>query len=380
VDDQLTEDRVNLALASNATPESPEGSSLVAKIRAEESSYAMLLSQYEKARLEAVLRANSISVIEPAVAPARPSKPNIKLNLALAAAVGLLAGLGLAFMYENLVPTIHSGDELVALTKLNLVGRIPKLRRRGRPGERGRDLKVEELSGPAAGPFHTLGLSILSGHSGPTPRTVIISSAEPGAGKSTMTAYLGAALTEIGRQVIIVDGDQPRPSLHRIFDLPLSPGLVDAALDPTLLQRCLRNTRIPGLRVLTAGSPGVDQLAFWHGAKLVEAVKRLAAEADVVIWDTPPVLATVDAKLLAPLADLVLLVVAEDQTTVRQLNLAIEQLCQAGCETPGILYNKTKDGAYGYYSYYHSGSETPPVKHGRFSLNKGTPAPMRREA
>jgi capsular exopolysaccharide synthesis family protein len=340
VEAQLAEDRADLALAGNATPESAEASGLASKIRAEEETYSMLLSQYEKARVEATLRANSISLVEPAVAPTEPSKPNTKLNLILATAAGLLAGLGLAFLIENLRPTIHSADELADLTELEPVGRIPKLRlgHGRRQGERA--LATGPTSGTAVRAFHALGASVSSRHSSPGPRTVVISSAEPGAGKSTVTVGLGAALAQMGRQVIIVDGDQRRPSLHRIYDLPLAPGLVDTVMDPGVLQDSLHATRFSGLRVLTTGSPGADAAAFWHGAMLPEVVNQLTEQADIVIWDTPPILDSVQATLLAPFADLILLVVAEDQTTIRQLDLAIEQLRHTGCEKPGIVYNE----------------------------------------
>jgi Mrp family chromosome partitioning ATPase len=155
-----------------------------------------------------------------------------------------------------------------------------------------------------------------------------------------VTANLGAALAQMGRQVIIVDGDQRHPSLHRIYDLPLAPGLVDTVVDPSVSQDCLHATRFSGLRVLTTGSPEADDAAFWHGAMLPEVVEQLTAQADIVIWDTSPILDSVQATLLAPLADLILLVVAEDQTTTRQLDLAIEQLRHTGCERPGIIYNE----------------------------------------
>jgi Mrp family chromosome partitioning ATPase len=144
----------------------------------------------------------------------------------------------------------------------------------------------------------------------------------------------------MGRQVIIVDGDQRRPSLHRIYDLPPAPGLVDTVVDPSVSRDGLHATRFSGLRVLTTGWPEADAAAFWHGNMLPEVVHQLEAQADIVIWDTPPILDSIQATLLAPLADLVLLVVAEDHTTARQLDLAIEQLRQTGCEKPWIIYNE----------------------------------------
>jgi succinoglycan biosynthesis transport protein ExoP len=371
VETQLAEDRADHALAGSATPESAGASSLATKIRAEEETYSMLLSQYEKARLEAALRANSISVVEPAKVPELPSQPNVKKNLALAAAVGLLAGIALAFLSESLTPTIHSPDELPAITKVELVGRIPRLRLHRRFWERGRALEADAESAPQIEAFQALAAGVLSRHSSPRPRTVLVSSAEAGAGKSTVTAFLGAALARIGRQVILVDGDHRRPCLHRIYHLPGAPGLAEAVQDPTVLRKCLRTTPFPGLRVLTAGSPDADLTVFWHGAMLPEVANQLIAQADIVLWDTPPILISVEATLLAPLADLVLLVVAEDQTQSRQVKLATEQLRQIGCEAAGIVYNKTKESDYGYY--YRPDSQRRPKKAGFPFMQKAIP-------
>ena len=352
VDRQLSQDRINLALARDVTPESPEASNLAAKIRAEETTYSMLLSQYEKARLEAVLRANSISVIEPATVPVRPSKPDLKMNLALAGALGLICGIGLAFLAENLMPMIRSEAFLTHLTDLELLGRIPKSRRRRNAHVRAVSVAHVDYSASAVEPYLALGAGILR-RARPAPRTIVVSSAEPGAGKTTTAANLGVAFAQTGRRVLLVDGDQRRPAMHTVFDLPLAPGLADAVPDLDQLQKLPRLTRTPGLRVLTAGSAASDPLAFWKGDRLSEIVESLVGQADIVIWDTPPVLAAVDVKLLAPFADLFLLVVAEDQTTKPQLEMAIEQLHQVGCDTPGLVYNKTKDEGYSHYRYYY---------------------------
>ena len=360
---QLAEDRAHLAPANSATPDATEASSFAAKVRAGEQTYSMLLTLYEQARVEAALRANSISIVEPAEVPSLPSKPNVKRNLALAAVVGLIGGVGLAFLAESLAATIHSADELHALTKLDMVGRIPKMQLKRRLWAYDRPPATAADTASAIEAFHALGASILGRYANAGPRTVVITSAEPGAGKSTIATNLGAALAQIGQQVIIVDGDQRSPGLHRVYHLPLGPGLADSVLDRSVLQTCLHATPFPGLRALTSGSLSVDHVAFWHSAVLSEAVNQLSSQADVVIWDTPPLLAAVDATLLAPLADLVLLVVAEDQTTVRQLNLAIEQLRQSGSGALGIIYNKTKDSDCRYL-YYYASSKTRSRKTG----------------
>jgi len=379
IDAQLSKDRADLALVSPATPASPEASSLAARISAEEQTYSMLLSQYEKARVEAMLRANSISSVEPAVPPVAPSQPNVKLNVVLAGIVGLVGGVGLAFLFEALTPTIYSAEQLARLTSIKLIGRIPKLKVRHLLRVRDRLLAMDPDAAPASEAFRALGASILARHTSPSPRVVLISSAEPEAGKSTVATNLSIALARSGHQVIIVDGDQRRPCLHRVYRVPQAPGLADVLQEHGSADRCLHATSFPGLRVLPAGAAQGDQPLSYHSTVLPDNVNRLSAQADVVIWDSAPVLAAGDTALLAPLADLVLLVVAEDQTTSRQLKLAVEQLQQLGCKELGIVYNKTADTDYGYYQYYRSGLRVRQKQANHRRLPHGPLAPVREE-
>ena len=109
---------------------------LSARIQVQEQTYSTLLSQYEKARTDEALRANSISVAEPAIAPVLPSKPNFNLYVILGGLVGLAGGLGLALLFENLDPTIHSADNLQTAVSTPLLGRIPRFRTSRRHGRR----------------------------------------------------------------------------------------------------------------------------------------------------------------------------------------------------------------------------------------------------
>jgi hypothetical protein len=228
-----------------------------------------------------------IGVVEPAVVPSQPSKPNLKLNLVLGVLVGLVGGVGLALLFENLDPALHSSDDLVSVVTVPLLGRIPrfKTRNRSRSGEialgNGFSPSVTEA-------FLGLSVNVLSLNSGACPKTLLISSAEPRAGKSTVLVHLGAALAQAGRQVIVVDGDLRNPCLHHLLGLSRVPGLADVVLDPSMLDYTLRETQIRGLRALTAGSPQTNPVGFWHLPGVSEVIGKLAEATDIVLWDSPP--------------------------------------------------------------------------------------------
>jgi polysaccharide biosynthesis transport protein len=358
---QLAEDRARLASQADmeTVPDPSAGGpagDLAAKIRVEQTTYETLLGQYEKARLDEALRANSIGVVEPAVVPSQPSKPNRKLNLALGVLVGLIGGVGLAFLFENLDPALHSSDDLVSVVTVPLLGRIPRFKTRNR-SQSGEIVLGNSFSPSATEAFLGLSVNVLSLNSGACPKTILISSAEPRAGKSTVLLHLGAALAQAGRQVIVVDGDLRDPSLHHLLGLSKAPGLADVVLDPSVLDYTLRETQIQGLRALTAGRPQTNPVGFWRLPGVPEVIGKLAEAADVVLWDSPPVLVAADAALLARMLDGVLLVVAHDQTAAKQVNLALAQLGQVEATVVGTVYNRCSEDILDYYDYPHGGAK-----------------------
>ena len=264
--------------------------------------------------------------------------------------------MGLAFLFENLDPALHSSDDLVSAVTVPLLGRIPRseTRNESRSGE---ITLGSGFSPSATEAFLGLSANVLSSNSGTCPKTLLVSSAEPRAGKSTVLVHLGAALAQAGRQVIVVDGDLRNPCLHHLLGLSRVPGLADVVLDPSVLDYTLHETQIRGLRALTAGSPQINPVGFWHSPGVSELIGKLAEATDIVLWDSPPILVAADAALLARMLDGVLLVVAHDQSAIKQVNLALAQLGQVGATAVGTIYNRDREDALDYYDYPHNGAE-----------------------
>jgi len=183
-------------------------------------------------------------------------------------------------------------------------------------------------------------------------KTLLITSAEPGAGKSTVLVNLAAAMAQAGQKVVVVDGDLRYPCLHEVFELPNDMGLSNVLSDLRRMSTALQETNIEGVRVLTSGPVPPNPAEPPPLSKLPQLLGKLAKEADLVLLDSPPILAIADAATMASMVDGVLLVAAKDQATGRRVQRALQQMARVGAKPLGVVFNRASaaDGDY-YYPY-----------------------------
>lgn len=172
-------------------------------------------------------------------------------------------------------------------------------------------------------------------------RTVLITSAGQGDGKTTVAANLGVALAEGGKHVLLVDADLRRPSVHRLFELPPAPGLSNALLHEEGELPVVATT-VPGLSILAAGDPPPNPGEFVASPRLGRLLARARSSFDVVLIDTPPVSLVADAAVLAPSVDGVLLVVSAGRTKRDLVRRAKDQLEKVGARLLGVVLNNAK--------------------------------------
>lgn len=188
-------------------------------------------------------------------------------------------------------------------------------------------------------------------------RTLLITSSGPDEGKSTITANLAVSLAQTKKTVIAVNADLRRPTLHRFFGASQSVGLTSVLVGRVDLEEALQPSGIPGLRVLAAGPTPPNPAELLGSERMREIVKELRSMADIVLFDTPPIIAVTDPGLIAAEVDGCLLVVNSGQTP-REVALASkEQLEKVGARIVGAVVNRVDQGA-GYYYYYYYGEST----------------------
>jgi len=328
--------------------QSPEDSDRVTaasrSIAVKEDTYATLLEQYEHARVQEAMRTNTLSILEPATTPQAPAKPRKELNVALGFIVGLAGGIGLAFLFEILDTTLYSAQQIDEVTALTTLGKIPSA---------GRQPQVAFFNGnsPQAEAFRRLRTSILTPENDVPPKTLLVTSAEPKEGKSTLVANLAFAMAQSGRKVIAVDGDMRRPTLGEIFELSNEVGLSSVLSQELALDEAVQDSHVPGVQVLTSGPLPSNPAELLGSPQMVELIERLERRFDVVLLDTPSLLAVTDAAVLAPTVDGVILVVGRARARAEAVRAACQQLADVKARSVGVVLNRAKQSDS--YAYYH---------------------------
>jgi len=186
----------------------------------------------------------------------------------------------------------------------------------------------------------------------------MVTSTEAGEGKTTTLANLGAVLAQAGKQVILVDTDLRRSTLHQVFGMANSIGLTSMLLDESLgVHDVVVPTHIPNLRLLTSGPRPPNPAELLEHPRMDEIIALLRADADLVILDTPPVLAVADATIMSSRVDGVVMVVLMGGTRTELCRRAVQALRQVNARLMGAVMNKVTHSRGGYYYYYYDASD-----------------------
>ena len=322
-----------------------------------QNSYSALLSSYSAIGLAEANSSATVTVISPAVRPTVPIRPRILSNTLLAAVLGALAGVGLAFLLEYLDDTVKSPDDLKA-TGLGVIGVVQRVHGNGKQGE-SRIFAVSQPTSLAAEAYRTLRTNLQFSSLDRPLRSLVVTSAVATEGKTTTAANLAVVMAQAGNRIVLVDGDLRRPSAHKLFNLSSRVGLTDALVeDPQALDGYLQESGIENLRVLAAGPIPPNPQELLGSQRMKELLRRLEEEADMVVLDTPPILAVSDANVLAARASGVLVVVNAGQTRRAAVRQAVEGLRKVGANVLGCVLNMVSmrggRSSYYYSSYYYS--------------------------
>ena len=311
--------------------------------------FQTLMSRAKETGLESELRATNVKVVERAEVPRGPFSPNRTRNYQIAFVIGLALGIGLAFLFEHADSSIKTPDELKE-AGLPFLGIVPAVESGGVP----RPLALKSPEGAVAEAYKVLRTNLLFSCPGPRGRALIVSSANPGEGKTTTAANLASSLALNGAKVLVVDADLRRPTLHQHFNLSRMPGLSDLIVGRKQPSEVVQTTRYKGLYVLPCGYATPNPAELLGSATMKDLVVALKKLWDWVLIDTPPMLAMADTPTLCPLADGVVLVVAAESTSRASLQRSIDQIAAVGGKVTGAVLNRVdlKRNSY-YYSHYY---------------------------
>lgn len=326
--------------------------------------------QQQEARIDEAVEAGQVEIVDWALVPGTPVGTGSKRRLLFALLVGLMIGGGGALVLDRLNTAIVRREDAEAMLRVPVIAVIPRLGepmqaarrldvrrllpRRGPPPETGL-VTVSEMQSAGSQAYRKLRTHLIFSQGGQPPRTLMVTSASASEGKTTVCANLATTFAQQGLRVVIIDGDLRRPRLHGLFGQARTPGLSELLEDDTPIAETVRQTSVPGLHLITAGRmvPHVSELL--GGAAMGRLVRELNAAYDLVVIDTPPVLAAADAEILGAQADAVLVVVRAGKTERQSAVYAMQQLRAVGARIVGAVLNDPdqKIAGYGRYAYYY---------------------------
>jgi len=319
--------------------------------------FNVVLNRLKETDLTRGLKASNIRIVDPAEIPSRPIKPNKRLNILLAAIVGLMGGIGLAFFFEYLDDTVKTPDDLKRYFSIPFLGPIPH-----HDFSQHKAQKYPELvtffdpKSQISEAYKGLRTSILFSIPGDGGKAILVSSSGPGEGKTLTVANLAVTLAQTGSRVCIVDCDMRKPRLHKIFHSPNEVGVSSILIGQTETEQVMQDGFIPGLKLLTCGQrpPNPSELLGSHQMQALLA--NLKKEFDFIIIDSPPLAAVTDSMLLARIVDGVCLVIKGGETSKEVISRAIDLMRNAQAHILGAVINNidlTKKSYYYYYQYYY---------------------------
>ena len=333
--------------------ESMEYRVLEREVQSNKRMYEILLTRLKETDLSSNLNVNNISIIDRAEVPEKPVKPRVMLNMILAVMVGVVGGIGLGFFVDYLDTTIKSPEDIKEILESHFLGAIPDIEQEDEL-KRDKIMQIESNS-PIAEAYRSLRTSVLSCVSQDLNiKAIVVTSAEPQAGKTMTVTNLAIALAQKGSRVVLIDSDLRRPQLHKIFGLDRQQGLSEYLLQGLNIDSIIKDTEIVNLKVITSGKMPSNPAEILSSQRLDELIRDLKSKFDFILFDSPPVASVADALILADKVDASIQVVRSGKALVPLVLRAKEQLAQTKARIIGIILNDLKihHSNYYYYRYY----------------------------
>lgn len=345
-----------------------------------------LTEKRDETKLSAQLRglnASNISIIDRAEVPRRPVSPKKKTNLLVALLIGLFGGVGLCFLFDYLDDTLKGPDDVERLVNLPSLGVIPYLPPEGLGKSKGYGTYYERRYGysranpekehtlpevkeielinhlypdlPLSEDYRTVRTSILLSHADRPPKSIVFTSAVTQEGKTATVANLATSFAQLQERVLLADLDLRKPRLHRLFKIKNIGGLTGYLAGKLSLKDIVQKTFIDNIWLVPSGPISPNPAELLNSKKMKDFLDEVTQVFDLVLMDSPPVLAVVDSVIISSIAESVALIVRGGKTRRKALSAAVEELERARAKIIGIIFNGmnvAKEGAY-YAKYYH---------------------------
>ena len=298
--------------------------------------YENFLTQFKQTQSQDSFQQPDADIISHAPVPTVPTFPQKPVLILLSALTSFIIGILLALVCQNLDVAIRSMDQVRSLLKVHPLGMVPALGGIRRPGNRPESEVLDRPLSAYAEAIRSIHTNLMLSDVDARPRVVLVTSALPGEGKSTMAMSLAQMVARYGQRVIVIDGDLRRPAVHRLAGVSQKPGLVEWLLNRNALEEVVYSTGPGGIDVIPAGDQPQLPPNLLSSDRFRQLLRGLMERYDMVILDSAPVLAVSDTRILATLAEKTLFVVRWASTSHKVAASALRQLHEAGAQVAGV--------------------------------------------
>jgi capsular exopolysaccharide synthesis family protein len=338
-------------------------------LKLNESLYLTMKQKYEESRITEAGQLGKVRILDPALVAVKV-KPNKKMSLLLGVFIGLGLGVGYAFLREFFDNTVKAVEHLErkGLTILgiipDMVGANPKnsVKKMATPSKGGTDFKrrlitYEDPKSPISESYRSLRTNISYASTiDEKIKSLLISSSQPGEGKSTTTANLAIAFAQLRKKTLLVDADLRKPVQHNVFGHPRGPGLSEYLIgEISDLDSIIHPSKIENLSIMTAGGLPPNPSELLGSNTMSKLVDRLESDWDMVLFDSPPIVAVTDASMISSELDAIALVVKAGQTERSAVDRALDTIKNVKAPLIGAILNgASQESLGGKYAYYYS--------------------------
>jgi capsular exopolysaccharide synthesis family protein len=353
---------------------------LFRELKLNENLYLAMKQKYEESRITEAGRLGKVRILDPALI-AEKVKPRKKMNVLFGLAMGVGLGLGYAFLREFMDNTVKSAEHLER-KGLTILGIVPDMhhksggsikKQKANPSKGGTDFRrrlitYEDPKSPVSESYRSLRTNISYASADKKIKSLLVSSPQPGEGKSTTTANLAIAFAQLRKRTLLIDADLRKPVQHNVFGLDRGPGLAEYLIgEVEEINTIVHPTKVENLSIITAGGLPPNPSELLGSAKMSSMVDQLEQEWDMVLFDSPPIVAVTDASMISSEIDAIAMVVKAGQTDRAAVDRALDTIKNVKAPLIGVILNganpETLAGKYSYYYsyynyYYHSDDKT----------------------
>ena len=320
------------------------------------------LTRFEQtnAQLDSSVNDTNARVISRADVPDQPSFPPTLTIIAVAFIAGGLFSALIVLGLEQMDRGFRSGDQVEKATGLRSLGLVPMVK--SGSGKNPANYLLRHPSSMFGESIRSLYTSILLSPDATPPRKLLVTSSQPKEGKTTIALCLGRMRALSGHSTVIVEADLRRPSVHRALGIERRPGLTELVLGEAQLADVLVKDAESGAYVIPAGKLAPDPTEILSSKRMREILNELARHFELVVVDSPPIVAVADARLLASQVDASIMVVRWARTPREVVSLAIKQLQESGANISGIVLSLVDSKKHAQYGFADSAYYYGPVK------------------